>query len=138
VQDDARIATAARADGDRLAVARAALRWRVEVMRLMRILFCFPDLDPETVDTDELALHELVRSRHPELRAPADAGDATAEADLLLEAIVAERIITRRVLRTWDMVEHLLGLGGTRESVWEVVTSATYAELWDRSQADAA
>jgi hypothetical protein len=138
VQDDARLAVAARADGDRHAVACAALRWRVEVMRLLRIRFCFPDLDPETVDTAELALHELVRSRHPELRARADAGDAAAEADLLLEAIVAERIITRRVLRTWDLVEHLLGLGGTRESVLEAVTSATYAELWDRSQADAA
>lgn len=131
-QAEARAVLAARDAGEEHAVARAVLRWRAERQRDMRIRFVFPDLDPAAVDTDEAALLDLIRSRSPGRAARADAGDVMAEADLLLEAIVAERIITRRVLHTWDMAEALVALGGTRESVLAAVREATYAELWAR------
>jgi hypothetical protein len=79
-----------------------------------------------------------VRERRPALARRADGGDAQAEADLLLEAIVASRIITLRTPHTWAMAERLLAMGGGRESVLEAVTHATYAELWHRAQEGAA
>lgn len=130
---------------DPLAVAHLCLRWLyVEQLHVEadgyadRVRFVFPDADPSDLDVGELALLDLVRARHPERARRADDGDAQAEADLLMEAIVASRIITLRTPHTWAMAERLLAMGGSRESVLEAVTHATYAELWHRAQEEAA
>jgi hypothetical protein len=127
-------AAVARLALDPMAVAIATLRWRQDLGRAERIGFVFPDVLGDEIDfDDELALLELVRSRRPALARRADAGDASAEADLLVEAIVAHRIITRRTLHTWELAESLLGLGATRDSVLRAVTELTYRELWERA-----
>ena len=138
-------AAAARLGDDPLAVAHLCLRWLyVEQLQIGlddlydRIAFVFPDVDPATVEIDEDAIYQLVRDRHAEAAARADAGDAMAEMELLLEAIVAERIITLRTPHTWALAQLLLAQGGTRESALEAVRDATYAELWDRGQGTAA
>jgi hypothetical protein len=99
-----------------------------------RIRFVFPDLEPDEVDCSEEGLEEHVRERRPDLAAAADRGDAWAEAQLLLEAIVAHRVITLRVPHTWELAQELLALGGSRESVLEALREATYAGLWHRAR----
>jgi hypothetical protein len=128
-------ARAAVEDGP-LAVARTALRWRNDLQRQLRTTFCFPDADPADVPDDEEALLDLVRDRDPGRARRADAGDVEAESGLLLEAIVAHRIISRRTLHTWEMAVRLVLLGASREEAWQAVCQATYAELWDRSRQD--
>jgi hypothetical protein len=126
-------ARAAMEDGP-LAVARTALRWRLDLQHELRTRFCFPDLDPADVPDDEEALLELVRSRDANRAGRADTGDEEAEGGLLLEAIVAHRIISRRTPRTWDTAVRLVLLGMTRDEAWHAVCQMTYDELWERSQ----
>lgn len=129
----ARAAVAALAT-DPLAVARAALRWRRDVERRTRVLFCFPGVDPDSVTDGEEAMLELVRVREPELSALADAGDPQAEADLLLEAITAHRIITRRTPDTWETAAALLGLGVDRDDAFFEVKVRTYEAIRERME----
>lgn len=113
-------------------VAAIAVRSAAAADRRVRVAFCFPDVDPDEVPDDEEALLELVRSRRP---AVAD-GDVNAEADLLLESIVAHRIITRRTIHTWELATGYLRMGCSREEALRIVTDLTYDELWERSRQD--
>jgi len=54
--------------------------------------------------------------------------------DHLLEAVTAHRIITRRTLHTWDMVQRLLSLGVSRESALSAVQEATAREIAERAE----
>ena len=110
--------------------ALGALRLAVAVDRAVRVRFCFPDADPDDVPDDEEELLAYVRRRHP----PVEDGDVEAEAELLLEAIVAHRIITRRVVHTWDLAVELLRAGLDREAALRAVADQTYEELWSRAR----
>jgi hypothetical protein len=113
---------------DPIAVARFVLATACDLEHEVRLRFVFPDLDPDDVPSEELAIFELVRSRNPSLD----------EAELLLESIIAERIITRRVRHTWDLARSMLDRGASRDQVLDVLREVTCGELWDRARGEEA
>jgi hypothetical protein len=99
-----------------------------------RLQFLAPGADPATFDFSEERLLEHCRRAEPLLAASADDGDVDAEARLLLDAIVAERILTTRVPHTWELVQRLQAQGLARAEVLDAVRQATALDLLARAQ----
>lgn len=94
-----------------------------------RVRFALPGVDPDELDYSEAGVLDAVRRARPAEATAADAGDELSEADLLLDAIVAHRIISLRVPETWDLAQRLLAAGWARADVWRRLRDVTAGRL---------